>query len=115
MNPRFSCQCIAPVRKGSVAQFLEFVNRRQLGLERLLQIAFRVRSDPALGKIKSERRQRCHDDHDGGKQSGAKAPYLIVSRFIWDSHGSSTCSVWPSRSSTGFSRVVLLSTHALSA
>ena len=67
MNPRLPCEGIAAVREGGVAQFLEFVHRRELGLERFLQVSFRVRGDPALCKIEPERSQRCHDHHDGGE------------------------------------------------
>src|SRR5882762_9712991 len=114
MNPRFPCECIAAVREGGVAQFLEFVHRRKLCLERFLQVSFCVRGDSALRKIEPERSQRCHNHHDGREQSGAKTPHLFVSRFIRGPHGNSTCSVWPSFNSTGFSRVVLLSIHAFS-
>src|SRR5215510_4096149 len=114
MNPRLRCEFVAAVRERGVTQFLEFVYRGKLRLECLLQVSLRVRGDPALCKIKSESSQRCDDHHDRGKQSGAKASYLFVSRFTRGSHGKSTCSVWPSFKSTGFSRVVLLSIHAFS-
>src|SRR4030095_84987 len=114
MNPRLRRERVAAVRERGVAQFLEFVHRRKLGLERLLQVSLRVRGDPALCQIKAERSQRCYDHHDRGEQSGAKAPYLSVSRFTRGSHGKSTCSGWPSPNFTGFSRVVLLSIHAFS-
>src|SRR5262249_39251954 len=89
-------------------------HRRKLGLKGLFQIPLRVGCDFALCQVKAERSQGCDDHHDGGEQAGAKARHLFVSHFAVGTHGKSTCSVWPFFKSTGFSRVVLLSTHAFS-
>src|SRR5205814_9341987 len=90
------------------------MQRGKLRLEILLQISFRVRCDFALCEVETKSSQRCDDDHYGGEQPGSKACYTFVSGLTRRSHGKSTCSVWPFVSSTGFSRVVLLSIQALS-
>src|SRR5438552_3233687 len=90
-----------------------FVQRRKFTLKNRLHISLCIGRDLALCQIKTESGQRCYDEHHGGKQSGAKARYAFVSRWNSRAHGKSTWSVWPLFNSTGFSRVVLLSIHAL--
>src|SRR4030095_2222702 len=114
MNPRLCCEFATAVRERGVAQFLEFIHRRKLGLKRLVQVSVRIRGDLELCKIKAESSHCCYDHHDRGEQPGAKTPYFFISRFTLGFHGKSTCSVWPFLNSTGFSRVVLLSIHAFS-
>ena len=114
MNPGLGRKRVAAIGQRSVAKFLEAVHRRKFGLKTLLQIAFCVGGHLLLCQIKAETSQRCYDDHHGGKQLSAKARDAFVSRLLRGTHGKSTWSVWPLFNSTGFSRVVLLSIHALS-
>src|SRR5213594_3702555 len=113
MNPRPGRERVAAIRQRSVAEFLEFVQRRKFGPENLLQVSLCIGRHLALCQIKTETGQRRYDNHHGGKQSSAKARYAFVSRLLRGTHGKSTWNVSPFFNSTGLSRVVLLSIHAL--
>ncbi len=113
MDPRLGGERIAAIGQRCVTQFLELVQRGKFSLKSLLQISFGIGRDLALREIETERRQGCDNDHHRGEQPSAKARYLFVSRLVRGAHGKSTRSVCPFFKSTGFSRVVLLSIHAL--
>ena len=93
VNPRFGYERVATLRERGVAQFLDFVHRRKLGLKCLLQVPLRIGCDSALCQIKPERSQCCYDHHDRGEQSRAKGSELLASRRTPGTHGKSTCSV----------------------
>src|SRR5262245_53018288 len=114
MDPWLGRKHLAAFRQSCMAKFFELVQRRNFGLEILLQISFRVGRDFALCQIEAKGSQRCHDNHYRGEQPRSKACYTFVSSLDRRSHGKSTCSVSPSFNSTGFSSVVLLSIQAFS-
>ena len=65
----------------AMAQFFDFVQRGNLGLEVLLQSSFRVGGDLALRQVKTKCGQRYYDNHYRGEQPSSKACYTFVSRL----------------------------------
>ena len=97
-----------------MAQLLDFVQPRKLGLKILPRIALCARRDGTLSQIKSENRQRGNHQHHRGQQFRPETHHAAFACLDRRIHGKSTCSVAPLFRSTLFSRVVLLSIHALS-
>ena len=114
MDARVRCQGAAAFGQRGSPQVLQFVQRRELGLEILLQRALGVRGAIALGNIEPERRDRGNHHHHRRRKSSPKSRDSVSTAFACFDHGKSTRIVSPLFSSTGFSSVVLLSVHALS-
>ena len=99
-------------RQRSLPQFFHIVQRGKFRLKILLQISSCVRHDFALREVKTERGQRCHDDHHGCKQFGAETGHAFLAWLNRGAHGKSTGNTSPLFKCTGFSSVVLLSIQA---
>ena len=81
MDPWLGSKDVAALRQGCMAHFFDLVQRRNLGLEVLLQISFRVGGDLALRQVKTKCSQCYYDNHYRGEQPSSKACYTFASRL----------------------------------
>ncbi len=114
VNARPADERAAAFGERRVANLLHAVQRRERGLEIALQIALGLDRDFFLREIKPERGDRHDHQRHRHEQLRTKARDAGAVRVGRRDHGRSTCSVAPLFSSSAFSSVVFVLSHALS-